>query len=139
MTLNLSYPSLSSQRCLSITSFDALLPFPRRNDQLQLTFAMNFTRLLMLFCASLVLLPLAAGFGIQHYNPATITAPPSPEASYQAFITFGKRDSNNATVLPSCSFGACGATCLEQGAFCCNPGGSRVRLAVSLRFTSQEY
>jgi hypothetical protein len=34
-----------------------------------------------------------------------------------------KRATTPAPFAPtSCSFGACGTTCLDQGAFCCGPG-----------------
>jgi hypothetical protein len=54
----------------------------------------------------------------------TITTPPIPKAtgSCEAYNFFGKRSNNaSASVIPSCSFGACGTTCLDQGSFCCNP------------------
>lgn len=47
----------------------------------------------------------------------TITTPPCGQATQFAHLQ--RRD--NGT---SCSFGSCAGTCLSQGAFCCNPGGT---------------
>lgn len=66
---------------------------------------------------------MAVGFQNVIVDDMTITAPPDAQATSHCarYNLFGKRDSN--ATAPSCSFGACGTTCLTQGSFCCNPGG----------------
>src|SRR5947207_11214510 len=50
--------------------------------------------------------------------PATITPPPLiAPTSFGELVR--RRDSST-----TCSFGICGSTCLAQGAFCWNPGGT---------------
>jgi len=58
---------------------------------------------------------------------ATITAAPNAKAIAAARLQctrqtlFGKRGAS------SCSYGQCGTTCLNQGAFCCGPAGTLAR------------
>ena len=48
----------------------------------------------------------------------TITSPPIFQVS--SIVDLLRRDNG------TCSYGSCAGVCLEQGAFCCNPGGTTV-------------
>jgi hypothetical protein len=59
--------------------------------------------------------------GEQAVVPAgqTITSPPSGQACATQFAHLRRQDLGTT----NCSYGICAGTCLDQGAFCCNPGG----------------